>query len=375
MKIDLPVEEIKQKCEKYIEENKDVTDGAHCVVACSCCGKLQCIAVFRFRCPMRPGPIKKHFPDAMLIPLINIEPCETNTGGLPSSKASLKRKALQDLLISGMASDIDRVAGGVSKEPELQDQPALIAAAGVSVALRHGPVAVATAHEEAVVDVDNTETTVVRHMAELKAMMVQSFVELKAEVERARAEGKAEAERVRAEGKAEAERTRVESKSAIERLQLELDDARTQAKRAHVELQQQLAASGGRTSVCGNTWRVRVVLDHIKAHYSAFSEHTSPPAALGLQDVQSSGSFTVRHCESLLVEWQPNIKNSDARAREVFRLVTHGRFLPPTGERGKDHAVEVFLAGGAVAFYNGTDRRGAKWERGFTGEWRATVRI
>jgi hypothetical protein len=201
--------------------------------------------------------------------------------------------------------------------------------------------------------------------------------ELKAEIARERFDAK---ER-EAELKAEIARVRAERAEDMERLRADLQAAREAADNANKAMQRlqenmnAARASCQRSPSGGNLRRVEIVLDHAKGHYSRFATHGTPPQALGMTDVQASGCFTVRHCESLLLEQQPDLKDSGARAREVFRLVTHGRYLPPTGTRGKEHGVEIFFGEGCVALYSGEDRHGVKWERDNDGGWRVAARV
>jgi hypothetical protein len=189
------------------------------------------------------------------------------------------------------------------------------------------------------------------------------------EAETREAEWKAETKRAREE----TERERRESKEEIARLRAAVEREREEAERVRAEFEAFRVERAANTG--GNKRRVQIVLDHAKAHYDRLASFVSPPAALQLRDVQASGCFTVRHCESLLLQQQPDLKDSGARAREVFRLATHGRFLPPTGMRGKAHGVEVFFAEGAVAFYSGEGGHGVKWERDNGGEWRVTAQV
>jgi hypothetical protein len=219
----------------------------------------------------------------------------------------------------------------------------------------------ADAKEWARMEVDRARKEAEAREAEWKAMLKEEVAEWKAETKRAREE---------------TERQRNESKEEVTRLRAEVEKAREETERVRAKLEQFHMEKCTRvTNVGGNMRRVQIVLDHVKAHYSRFASYALPPAALQIRDVQTSGCFTVRHCESLLVEQQPDLRDSGARAREVFRLVTDGCYLPPTGARSKDYGVEVFFAEGVVAFYNGAEKSGVRWEHDSATGWRASLRI
>ena len=118
-----------------------------------------------------------------------------------------------------------------------------------------------------------------------------------------------------------------------------------------------------------------MTLSHVKAHFDKCLVPSKPPAEFGICGDVMSGVFMVKHCESLLREWQPDLQNIGVRARDVFALVTCSRIMPPGGESGKQHGVHVFFGDGAVAFYNGAEKSGVRWEHDSATGWRASLRI
>ena len=430
MNIDNSADLMGQKCEEYIKDGKsNVKAGQHSLARCPHCDGLQYTAVFQFKFAMRPGPIKTHFPDAMLTPLINSDQSEIKRKARSGSLCPLKRKACRDQSAGEVTVDDTRATASATEGP--QGQPMVMADTGVGT----------TTQEQTAVN-NRTST------AASKAALEQSMIEMKADVERARAEGKAEAERARAateemaqrmakleaeaesaraEGKAEAERARAANEEMAQSmakmtrsyaklkeecelrakyrqddidklfirmdrahidLKAEIDLARTEgkentetAKRGLTEkirdlesmsnLMQGQVAILGESVIGGGIARLaRIVLDNINDNFFSVPGFKPPPEGIEMGELKASGVFMVRQCESLLLETQPMIKNADMRAREVFRYLTQGRYLSPGGEWGNADGADIFIEEGAVLISCHRDKRPIKWEREPTGRWK-----
>jgi hypothetical protein len=163
---------------------------------------------------------------------------------------------------------------------------------------------------------------------------------------------------------AEAERARPETKAVYPK-----------ARQDKADLQRHVAIMNEKLSGRSITRLACSVLDHIAVNYSPVVAREPLPAALGLGGARGMGTFAATQCETMLIGWQPAVRASVVRAREVFHFVAHGRHLSPDCMPSDSCDVEVYLEEGVVAFFNRATGRGAKWAMDGAGIWHVAARI
>lgn len=168
--------------------------------------------------------------------------------------------------------------------------------------------------------------------------------------------------------KDEIEVTRTEFKGIVQASETRLKEGHKILDERTCLMQDQIALLGENVVGGGVSRLGRIVLDNIDGHFS--TEPMPLPDKLEMAGLKTTGKFYLRQCESMLVDLQPMIKNSEARSCEVFRYLTHGRYLLPGGAHFNGEYVNVYVAENLVAFKSFRDSRVVLWERNSVGRWK-----